>query len=228
MSNHFFATLLIVAGLLSGLEPLVISVFISIIIGAKSRKFTKGKQMTTVLIYLLSHIGVVFLLGLLFLGLLSYLPENILFFTALILATVSIVWGLIRTKNYFFKPSPTKVPRFVKRLLHQHSVKKTSFSSSVILAAETSLATIINSVVILSCLAAIIVLLRPGEFIWLFLFSLALMVPLLTFYWLVHRGLKISAIAKWRDDKKKTLELSLGLLAILLGWFTYLALNGVF
>jgi cytochrome c biogenesis protein CcdA len=76
-------------------------------------------------------------------------------------------------------------------------------------------------------LAAITVLTGSSFGIWfMLLFAFCLITPLVFIYLYMARGLKISAVLKWKEESKGVMRLSIGLVHIILGWLVLLLLNG--
>jgi hypothetical protein len=227
MSNYYLLTIFIISGLIASLEPFVLSVYAALIAGAKGKGRSKHQQNLIGLSYIFSYGAFVALIAIALSGLMSVASEKIFFSVSMAIAVLSILWGLNRIKNYFWYKPFGRTPRYISRILHKRTMTNNSASSALILGAITAYTCVINTIVIIGGFACLTLLLRPGEGFWPLILAACLCLPLFILQWFISRGLKVSAIIRWKESNKKIMELSLGTLCVFVGWLIFICLNGI-
>ena len=228
MNSATLLTIFLAAGLIAALDPLVVAVFASLLAGSKGKGHAKYQQALIALTFIAFYGLLISAVGLALVGILSIVSYEVFVSLILAFAVVAIIWGLARVKNYFWYKPFGGIPKILQQVLHKRTTKIISPGSTVILVIATAGASIINVVVIIGGFAAIAALIKPGQLIWPVIVGLTVVSPLFLFYLQIHNGLRISALLKWKESNKKSLELSIGFLSIFLGWFMFLCLNGIF
>jgi hypothetical protein len=227
MTDLTILALIVTTGLLVSLNPFSISVFGALLAGARGKAHSKNKTHLTALAYLSSYYLLISGLGITLISLFSVVSDTSLIVASVASAALAIIMGIIIAKNYFWYRIRSDIPSGIVTILHQRTVKKNDPLSSISLGLNSAVfcLTIIGS--LLLTLAAITVLTGTSFSIWfMLLFAFCLITPLIFIYLFVTRGLKISAVLKWKEESKGVMRLSIGLVHLILGWLVLLLLNG--
>jgi hypothetical protein len=226
MNSLGIIVLLLAVGLLLSMNPFSISVFSSLLAGALGKGHPKAKMHMIALTYLLTYWFLTAVLGVILVIILASLPVSSLQSLALIVSGLTILWGMLALKNYFWNKPSSRIPMNLYGLLHTHTVKKSSPRSAMVLGIAACLISFGSIGLQLAALAIIISLLSPATPQWMLLPALCLILPLKLIYWQVLRGFKISAVLRWKNETRVIMRLGLALVHIALGWLILLILNG--
>lgn len=226
MTDQTIILVMIISGILLSLHPLLLSVFIALIAGA----FGKNKQRSSVYTiagsYILALSVVVGLLGLGLSMLANSLSSSTLYRVGLATGIVAVLWGLFSAKDYFWYGSHPRTPGHITELLHRRTTDQISAGSALVLSFAAAYAALFTIAIPVAALSIISSLVRPLQPSWILIFVIGLSVPLVSVLIAAGRGLKLSAILRWKEDNKAILRLSIGLLNIILGWIIFLLLSG--
>jgi hypothetical protein len=226
MSSFNLFALFVVAGLLLSLNPFNIALFSALIAGAFGKNHTKTMIHSVVISFLLAFGAFIVLLGIALSEIFSSASIDLLNWLGLVIAVVAILWGLRFIKDFFWYGSRGGAPRFIHGTLHSYTVKKNDPLSSVILGFMTATSSLISVGISIISFALILALVKPYSPSWMLLLAVVFLVPLIIIFIAILRGIKISAILKWKEDNKAMMRLSIGLTHIVLGWIILLLLNG--
>ncbi|HUD03256.1 MAG TPA: hypothetical protein VMR51_00460 [Patescibacteria group bacterium] len=227
MSSFSLFALFVVAGLLLSLNPFNIALFAALIAGAFGKNHTKTMIHGVAISFLLAYGAFMALFGVALLEILSSASINLLNWAGLIVATIAILWGLRFIKDFFWYGNRGGVPRFIHGTLHSYTVKKNDPFSAAILGFIAATSSLIGISIQIISFALILALVKPYSPAWMLLLAVVFLVPLVTIFVFSLRGIKVSAILKWKEDNKAMMRLTIGLTHIVLGWIILLLLNGV-
>lgn len=226
MTNQGIILLLAISGFVISLHPLLLSVFIALIAGAFGKQHKKPYVFTISLSYMFALAIVICLFGFgtsLVFNSLSFEQRT---YTALVIAVISVLWGIYSIKEYFWYSLHRTPRQHISKLLHNKTMKQNSIANATILGFATAYAALFTIAIPVITLTAICSLLRPLTTGWTIYFVIGLLTPLLCIIIAALSGFRLSALIKWKEDNKAILRLSTGLLAIILGWIIFLLLSG--
>lgn len=226
MSNCNLFLIFIVAGILLSLNPFNIALFSALLAGSFGKGHNTNTIHGTAVAFLLTYAACIALLGMALLEALSSISISLLDHLGLVVAVMMVIWGLVILKDFFWYRSGKAVPRKLHGLLHIYTVKQNDPLGATILGFLAALISLLSTGLAVIGFAVITALLRPFSPAWMLLLAGILLIPLVLIFIHGLRGLKISAIIKWKEDNKAIMRLSIGLTHIVLGWIILLLLNG--
>lgn len=220
--------LVITSAAIDSINPCAIGVLvlmISLILG--SRKNTQQ-----VVIYGLAYIFAIFvtylLTGLGLLYFLSSVPLKVTEYISLAVGSVIVILGLVEIKDYFWygRGFSLAIPATFTHKIHK--LAKNITLPGVILTG------VFVAAVELPCtgapyLAIITVLslnFNLSAFLMLVLYNLIFILPLVVILLLITSGTKLHLIKSWKQNSRRVMRLTIGLLLIALGWLLILLSNG--
>lgn len=219
-------TITMVSALLLALNPVSISIFVALLAGSLGKGHSKSQQHIVALTYLLSIFTLYGLGGVLVLNWLYILDMRTVMHISLIVGVLSITWGIVATKDFYWYTRRGESPKHLTSALHKLTVKNNDPVNAAKLAITAAYATLPSVGIPLIAYITIISILKPGEPAWVLLFAAIVMLPLFVIFALSLRGLKLSAVIKWKQDSKAIFRLCMGLVSIVFGWLLFLLVNG--
>lgn len=172
--------------------------------------------------YLVAGLGLVYFF--------TSIPILIAEYLSIAVGILVIFAGLLEIKDYFWygKGMSLQIPHVFAKKIQDWSGSKTTFFGVMLLGAFVA-------AVELPCTGApylaIITVLRIDfdmvAFGLMVLYNLIFVAPLLIILGLVASGVKLSKVAKWKEEGKGGMRLAIGLLLVALGWILILIANGV-
>lgn len=208
---------IIVGAAADSINPCAFAVLIFLLVYLLTVK-DKRRMFQVGLVYIAVVFMVYFISGLGILQLARYL--TLTRWIIWIAASISIITGLINIKDFFWygKGISLQIPESKKHLIEKY-VKKATIPAAVVLG-------FLVSAFELPCtggvyLAILGILAQDANrllaVVYLFIYNLIFVLPLLLILLLIYKGLDPEKINSWRLTKRKWLRLSLGLVMLLLG-----------
>ncbi|MEI6237322.1 MAG: hypothetical protein WCP03_01840 [Candidatus Saccharibacteria bacterium] len=226
MSLVNIVLLIIVSGIVISLNPLSISVFLSLMAGALGKGHSHKRFLLVTFLFLSTFAAILAILGFTIIRVFNLMSTDLLASVSIAIAVATILFGLISIKDYFWYDRRIKIPAEIQDLLHSKTMKQNNPYSSINLGAVTAFASLANTGILLLTLSTILALSGQGGDFLMILPALCFVVPLVVILTLVSNGTKISALIKWKEDSKPTMRLETGLMHIILAWILLLMLNG--
>jgi len=227
MSNFSLLELIIVAGLLTALNPFNIGLFSALIAGTFGKGHPRATVHAVVASFLFTYSVFLALLSVGLIEILDILPIKTVAVIGLMIALMAVLWGLVLVKEFFWYGIHDNIPHRIYGVLHKYTVKRNNPAGGAILGIITAGTSLLNVSIQILSLSVIIALSKPNVEWWGLLVPLVFVMPLIIIFIFSLRRFKISAILKWKEDSKAIMRLSGGLTLIILGWVILLLLNGV-
>lgn len=213
---------------IDSINPCAIGVLILMISVLLASKQSTKRMLLLGSIYIASVFAVYLIAGLGLTYFFASLPLIVTEYLSISIALLIIIAGIIEIKDYFWYGrwfSLTIPPIFAKKL-HNYTSKATIFG-------VISLGTFVSAVE-LPCTGApylaIITLLSQyfdaTALMMLIIYNLVFVSPLIIILLLVATGKKLHEIKKWKQEKRGSMRLFIGLLLIAMGWLLILISNG--
>ena len=213
--------------LIDSINPCAIGVLIllvSIMVAFK----TKREMMFYGLMYIFAVFLTYILAGLGILFFLSSIPLYISEYISIAVGLLIVAAGLIEIKDFFWygQGITLAIPQKRAKQIHEMT-KKVTLPGVLLLGAFVA-------GVELPCTGApylaILLLLSQNfnlvAFLMLILYNLIFIMPLLVILLLVHGGLKIQDIKRWKQANRTYMRFAIGVTLIALGWLLILIANG--
>jgi len=226
MSDYSLAVLFILVGLVLALNPLSISVFSALMAGAIGRGHPRRVLRNLSLMFILTFSLFLALFCIFLARIFNAVSVDIIASVGIAVALAAIVVGLVNIKDYFWYGPKIKMPKSLHQVVMNNYLGKNNTVTAAYLGVIAGFSIVVTAGVELLCLAIILALLRPNTFLLMIVPAICLTLPLLIIFVGVYRGIKLSAILKWKEDNKPLMRLSAGFVAVLLGWILLLILNG--
>lgn len=170
--------------------------------------------------YLLAGIGILYFL--------SFIPLAISEYISISVGGLIIIAGLIEIKDFFWygQGITLAIPPEKAKQIHEMT-KKVTLPAMIFLG-------VFVAGVELPCTGgpylAILVFLSQNfnftAFLWLILYNIIFVLPLLVILLMVHFGLKIQNLKRWKQNNRTYMRLATGIILIALGWLLILIANG--
>ena len=217
----------IATALIDSINPCAIGVLIlliSIMIAFK----TKKEMMFYGLMYVFAVFVTYVLAGFGILYFLSSVPLYISEYISILVGSLIIIAGLIEIKDFFWYGQGITLaipPERAKQI--QEMTKKITLPGVIFLG-------IFVAGVELPCTGApylaILLLLSQNfnfaAFLMLILYNIIFILPLIVILFMVHFGIKIQNIKRWKQNNRTYMRLATGIILIILGWLLILIANG--
>ena len=217
----------IMTALIDSINPCAIGVLIllaSIMVVYKSKKELLAYGLIYIffvfITYLLAGLGILYFL--------SSVPLYISEYISIAVGLLIVAAGLIEIKDFFWygKGISLAIPAEKAKQIHEMT-KKMTLPAMVILG-------IFVAGVELPCTGgpylAILVFLSQNfnftAFLWLVLYNIIFVMPLVVILLMVYFGLKIQHLKKWKQNNRIYMRLATGALLVVLGWLLILIANG--
>jgi hypothetical protein len=229
MSFIWLATTGLFAGLLIGLNPVLISSFNAYITALIGRGVSNKRYTIAGLLFIAYFSLFTLFFGLGFSNFISYLGSDIKISIALIFSMLGILQAGLLIRRYFY-PEPVIIPpKNVSNILHQYTTKKRGplnlIGLSLILAYAT-LPTIGLAIALMSVLGS---LTGSMSLVWQIPFCIGLITPIYIVLALLSSHTRPSAILTWKEKSKAVMRLYSGLAILALAWMIlYTIINGGF
>ena len=203
----------------------VLILLISVMLVFKSRKemllYGSLYVFSVFLTYLLAGLGILYFL--------SVIPIVASQYISIAVAVVIAGAGLIEIKDYFWygQGISLAIPPERAKQIHEMT-KKITLPGVILLGAFVA-------AVELPCTGApylaILLLLSQNfnftAFIMLLIYNIVFIMPLIIILLLVYGGVKIQVIKKWKQAKRASMRLAIGIILIALAWLLILIATGV-
>ena len=170
--------------------------------------------------YLLAGLGILYFL--------SSVPLFISEYISIIVGLLIVIAGLIEIKDFFWygQGITLAIPPEKAKQIHEMT-KKVTLPAMVILGAFVA-------GVELPCtggpyLAILVFLSQNFNFtalLWLVLYNIIFVMPLVVILLMVYFGMKIQSLKRWKQDNRGYMRLATGVILIGLGWLLILIANG--
>ena len=172
------------------------------------------------LTYLLAGLGILYFL--------SFIPLYISEYISILVGSLIVIAGLIEIKDFFWYGHGITLsipPDKAKQI--QEMTRKVTLPAMILLGAFVA-------GVELPCTGgpylAILVFLSQNfnfaAFLWLILYNVIFVMPLIVILFMVYFGTRIQTIKKWKQTNRTYMRLAIGVILILLGWLLILIANG--
>lgn len=217
----------VTTALIDSINPCAIGVLIllvSIMVIYKSRR----EMMFYGLVYILFVFITYLLAGLGILYFLSSIPLYISEYISIFVGLLIVVAGLIEIKDFFWygRGISLTIPPEKAKQIHTMT-RKLTLPAMVILG-------VFVAGVELPCTGgpylAILVFLSQNfdftAFLWLTLYNIIFVMPLIVILIMVYFGLKIQHLKRWKQNNRSYMRLAAGIILIVLGWLLILIANG--
>lgn len=145
------------------------------------------------------------------------------------IGVLMILAGIIQVKDFFWygKGPSMQIPTRYANKIHKYSSGNLSIPGAILLG-------VLIAIVEMPCTGApylaIVNIVRVdfdlASILLLITYCLLQILPLVAITLLVSRGVKLSAVIKWKEESKGTMRLFIGLLLIVLGWILLSIANG--
>lgn len=227
MNFVWLATTGLFAGLLIGLNPVLISAFNSYLTSLLGRGVSNKRYTIAGLLFIGYFSLFILFFGLGFSSFIGYLKNDIIIILALLASMLGIVQASLLIRRYFYPEPYINPPKNVSSILHSYTTKNRGalniIGLSLILAYAT-LPTIGLAIALMSILGT---LTDSISLIWQIPFCLGLITPIYTVLALVSNHTKPSAIMAWKEKSKPIMRLYSGLAILALSWIIlYTITNG--
>ena len=217
----------ITTALIDSINPCAIGVLIlliSIMIAFK----TKKEMLFYGLMYVLAVFVTYVLAGFGILYFLSSVPLYISEYISILVGSLIIIAGLIEIKDFFWYGQGITLAIPPERAKQIHEMTKKITLPGVIFLG------IFVAGVELPCTGApylaILLLLSQNfnfaAFLMLILYNIIFILPLIVILFMVHFGIKIQNIKRWKQNNRTYMRLATGIILIFLGWLLILIANG--
>ena len=170
--------------------------------------------------YLLAGLGILYFL--------SSIPLYISEYVSIIVGSLIVIAGLIEINDFFWygQGITLSIPPEKAKQIHEMT-KKITLPAMVFLGAFVA-------GVELPCTGgpylAILVFLSQNfnftAFLWLIIYNIIFVMPLVVILLMVYSGFKIQNLKRWKQSNRTYMRLSTGIILILLGWLLILIANG--
>ena len=217
----------IVTALIDSINPCAIGVLIlliSLMVVYKSKRELLFYGFVYIffvfLTYLLAGLGILYFL--------SSIPLYISEYVSIIVGLLIVAAGLIEIKDFFWygKGITLAIPPEKAKQIHDMT-KKVTLPAMIFLGAFVA-------GVELPCTGgpylAILVFFSQNfdfiAFLWLILYNIIFVLPLVVILLMVYSGLKIQTLKRWKQNNRTYMRLATGVILIALGWLLILIANG--
>jgi len=218
--------LIIVTGLIDGINPCAFAVLIFLLTFLLSISNRKKRMLKAGIVYIFAVYVTYFLAGV---GLLSVIQVSGLSrIIVKVAASLAIFAGIINVKDYFWygKGFSLKIPESRKKIIEKWT-KKANVPAALVLGFLVSMFELpCTGGVYLAILAMMAnTVTRIDAIGYLLLYNIMFVLPLILILILIFYGMKAEHIENWRKSKRNLMKLILGLLllflglGLLLGWF---------
>jgi len=217
----------VTTALIDSINPCAIGVLIllvSIMVAFK----TKKEMLFYGLIYIFFVFLTYLLAGLGILYFLSSIPLYISEYISIVVGLLIVIAGLIEIKDFFWygQGITLSIPPEKAKKIHEMT-KKVTLPAMVFLG-------VFVAGVELPCTGgpylAILVFLSQNfnltALLWLILYNLIFIMPLVVILLMVYSGFKIQNIKRWKQKNRAYMRLATGIILVLLGWLLILIANG--
>ncbi len=218
--------LVIGAGLIDGINPCAFAVLIFLITFLLEISSTKKRMVKAGIVYIIAVYITYLLAGL---GLLTAIQVSGISRTMIYIAAgFAIFAGIINVKDYFWygKGFSLEIPKSKKEIIEKWT-RKANVPAAIVLGFLVSMFELPCTggvyLAILAMLADTVT--KTQAFLYLILYNIMFVLPLLIILSLVTFGMKAEHIENWRKAKRNWMRLVMGLLLLilglgmLLGWF---------
>lgn len=171
--------------------------------------------------YLLAGMGLIYLYS----GVSAVWTEYI----TLIVGILIMLAGIIEIKDFFWygRWFSLKIPTKYAKKIRNYSQEKITLAGVALLGSFVSALEFPSTG---APYVAVITMLRAGfdlsTFLLILLYNLLFVLPLVVILLAVIGGVKVTSIAKWKEDTKATMRLFIGLMLVILSWILILIANG--
>src|SRR3989338_9000132 len=217
----------IVTALIDSINPCAIGVLILLISMLVVYK-SKSDLLKYRLLYIFFVFITYFLAGLGILYFLTVIPLYLSEYISIAVGLLVVAAGLIEIKDFFWygKGLTLSIPGNKSKKIHEMS-RKITFPAMVVLG-------VFVAGVELPCTGgpylAILVYLSQNfnliAFLWLVLYNIIFVSPLIVILLMVYFGFRIQNLKRWKQDNRAYMRLATGIILVFLGWLLILIANG--
>lgn len=218
----------VTTALIDSINPCAIGVLILMISVMLASKASTGRMLLLGGLYIFSVLAVYLIAGLGLTYFFASLPLAITEYISITVGFLIVFAGLLEIKDYFWygKWFSLSIPPKFAKMLHDYTSKSTipmvMFLGAFVSAVE------------LPCTGgpylAIITLLAQyfdfTAFLFLVLYNVIFVSPLIVILLLVAGGMKIQKLKKWKQESRGFMRLLIGLILVGMGWLLILIANG--
>ena len=217
----------VVTALIDSINPCAIGVLILLV-----SMMVIYKSKMDLLLYGLIYIFFVFLTylmaGLGILYFLSSIPLSLSEYISIIVGTLIVIAGLIEIKDFFWYGKgisltiPSEKAKQINDRMHNLTLPAMVIMGAFVAGVE------------LPCTGgpylAILVFLSQNfnfkAFLWLVLYNLIFVLPLIVILLMVYFGLKVQHLKRWKQKNRIYMRFATGIILVILGWLLILIANG--
>lgn len=218
MSYIWLATTGLFAGLLIGLNPVLISAFNSYLTALIGRGVRNKRYTFAGLVFIAYFSLFTIFFGLGFSSFIGSFSNNIRISLALVASIIGITMACFLIRRYFYPEPFIKPPKNVTILVHKYTTKQRGplnlISLSLIIAYAT-LPTVGLAIALMSVLGS---LAQSISLVWQIPFCLGLIAPIYIVLALLSNRTRPSAILAWKEKTKPIMRLYSGLAILALSW----------
>lgn len=217
----------IATALIDSINPCAVGVLI-LLISIMAVFRTKKEMLMYCLIYILFVFAAYLLAGIGLLYFLSIIPTYISEYISIAVGSLVIIAGLVEIKDFFWygQGITLSIPTEKAKQIHEMA-KKVTLPAMIFLG-------IFVAGVELPCTGgpylAILVFLSQNfnftAFLWLVLYNIIFVMPLVVILLLVYFGLKVQNLKRWKQSNRTYMRLATGIILVALGWLLILIANG--
>jgi len=226
MNPLVFAVTGFVAGLLVGMNPVLISTFTSYISSMIGRKTSNGRYTLAGFIFILYFVLFVVFFATALGTFVVYLSKDYQLSFALVVAMFSIGSGILLIRRYFWHEPIVVPPKEVTSALNDRATKKQGIGNLIMLTIVVVYSTLPTVGAAIAIMASIGVLIGPNSLVWSIPFAIGLITPIYGILALLSNGTRVSAIVQWKENTKSTMRLYSGLTIIAIAWLLLYIIAG--
>lgn len=226
MSLGVLAITGLIAGLLIGMNPVLISSFTAYISAMIGRRTTNARYTTAGLLFIGYFVLFILFFSAGFASFISYLQLSDQLGIALAISLISIGFGLANIRRYFYKEPLVKPPKNVTDAIHERSTKKRGLVNLMALSMVVVYATLPSIGMAVAVMAVLGALLGPSSLVWGVPFIFGLITPIYIILALLSDKTRPSAIMAWKEKSKPIMRLYGGLTLVALAWLLLYVIAG--
>jgi hypothetical protein len=218
MSLFALAAIGFTAGLLIGMNPVLISSFLAYITSLIGRGSSNKKYTLAGFIFIFYFVIFIVFFSTAFASFVSFFNADYQLSIALVTTLFAIAVGIMLIRRYFYPGPAIKPPQNVTTALHDSTTKNTGLLNIMGLAMVVVYATLPTIGIVVALMSILGVIVGPSSLVWNIPFTLGLVTPIYVVLAMLSNKTKPSAILAWKEKTKPTMRLYNGLVLIALAW----------
>jgi hypothetical protein len=226
MSSASLAAIGLVAGLLVGMNPVLISAFTTFISSFIGRKASNTKYTLAGVLFIAYFVLFILFFSVGFASFVIYLSPEYRQSIALSISLLSIIVGVVLIRRYFYSEPLITPPQDVTEALHSLTTKKTGILNIIALTMVVTYATLPTIGIVIAIMAVMGSLLGPSSLVWSIPFIVGLITPIYIILAMLSNKTKPSAILAWKEKSKPVMRLYNGLTIVALAWLLLFFIAG--